>query len=74
MDGETTIHLKCDVELLLECPTAGTCSKWAADALRKAADRLEKEQLQDGFHPLSDNVGKNIGTLYVDYSEGWTEV
>lgn len=69
MDEEDfTSRLKCDVELDFPGPNTATLNKWAADALRKLADRLEKDEFDDGFHPVTDNVGKKIGTVYVDYS------
>lgn len=67
---ELTPHLKCDIELELTGPNLGTIDKWAADALRKVADRLERGEYEDGFTDVKDNVGKKIGTIYVDYSEG----
>lgn len=69
MDDENLIlHLKCDVELEFTGPNDATLNKWAAGALRKLADRLERAEFQDGFHPVNDNVGKPIGTIYVDYT------
>lgn len=72
-DDETTPHLKCDIELNLEGPTIATLNKWTADVLRRLAARIESDEFEDGFHPVTDSVGKPIGTIYVDYS-GWTEV
>lgn len=70
-DGqELTPRLKCDVELELSGPTGETLNKWAADALRILADRLERNEFEDGFSDAKDRVGKKIGTIYVDYSEG----
>jgi hypothetical protein len=44
-------------------------NKWAADVLRRLADRIEKDEFcgQDGHHPLMDNVGKKIGEVYITY-------
>ena len=61
-------HLKCDVEMNLIAPSLPTANKWAADALRRVADRIEKNELTDGFHPLNDGAGKLIGEVYVDYA------
>ncbi|MEX0956025.1 MAG: hypothetical protein WDZ83_12535 [Rhizobiaceae bacterium] len=66
---ELTPYLKCDVELELSGPNLPTLDKWAADALRAVADRLEKGEYEDGFADVADRVGKKIGTVYVDYSE-----
>jgi len=66
---ELTPYLKCDVELELTAPNLRTLDKWAADALRAAADRLEKGEYPDGFSDVKDSVGKTIGKIYVDYSE-----
>lgn len=66
---ELTPRLKCDVELELIGPNARTLDKWAANALRAVADRLEKGEYEDGFTDVKDNTGKKVGTIYVDYSE-----
>jgi hypothetical protein len=59
--------LKCDVELDFAGPDGATLNKWAADALRKLADCIEKDELETGHHPVKDNVGKPIGTIYLDH-------
>jgi hypothetical protein len=61
-------RLKCDVELEFSAPNDATLNKWAADALRRVADRLERDEFEDGFSDVTDRVGKKIGTVYVDYS------
>jgi hypothetical protein len=38
------------------------------DALRRLADCIENDELDSGFHPVKDNVGKNIGTVYLDHT------
>jgi hypothetical protein len=62
-------HLKCDVEMEFEGPNDATMNKWAADVLRRLADRIEKDEFcgQDGHHPLMDNVGKKVGEVYITY-------
>ena len=67
-DDEVIPHLKCDVELDFAGPNDATLNKWAADALRKLADRIEKNEFDSGHHPVKDNVGKTLGTIYIDYS------
>lgn len=67
-DDELIPQLQCDIELILTGPNVATLNKWAADALRKLADRIEKEEFEDGHHEVKDNVGKSVGTIYVDYS------
>ncbi len=67
-EDEVTPHLKCDVEMEFTGPNDATLNKWAADALRKLADSIEKDEFDSGFHPVKDNVGKPVGTIYVDYS------
>jgi len=49
-------HLKCDVEMVFEGPNDATMNKWAADVLRRLADRIEKDEFcgQDGHHPLAE--------------------
>ena len=44
----TMDDLKCDVEINFSGPNHATLNKWAADALRRLADSLEKDELEDG--------------------------
>jgi len=67
MDDDVTPHLKCDVELDISGPNDATINKWIADALRRVADQIEKDKLDTGFHDVVDNVGKKIGTVYLDH-------
>lgn len=66
---ELTPHLKCDVELELSGPNFTTLNTWAANALRALADRLDRDEFDDGFSDMTDSSGKKIGTIYIDYSE-----
>jgi hypothetical protein len=66
-DDDVTPRLKCDIELDFTGPNDATLNKWAADTLRKLADRIEKDEFETGFHPVMDNVGKPVGEIYVDY-------
>jgi hypothetical protein len=69
MDDDDVIpHLQCDVEMELSGPNDATLNKWAADALRRLADSIENDELEDGHHDLKDSVGKTIGKVYIDYS------
>jgi hypothetical protein len=68
MDDDVIPHLLCDVEMELEGPNHATLNKWAADALRRLADSIENDELDDGHHDLKDNVGKTIGKVYIDFS------
>lgn len=70
MSDEMTPRLQCDVELELPGPNVRTIEKWAADALRAVADRLERGEYEDGHSDVTDAAGKKIGTVYIDYSEG----
>ncbi|MDR9772416.1 hypothetical protein RJJ65_07065 [Rhizobium hidalgonense] len=70
MDDHFTQYLKCDVELNFTGPSPAVLNKWAADVLRALADRIEKQEFDDGHHEVKDRVGKPVGTIYVDYSEG----
>jgi len=67
-DSEIIPHLKCDVELEFTGPNVATLNKWAANALRKLADCIEKDEFDSGWHPVKDNVGKPVGKICVDYS------
>jgi hypothetical protein len=44
-------------------------NKQAAALLRSVADRLEKDDFQDGFEEINDENGNQIGEIYVDYSD-----
>tara|TARA_R110002110_G_scaffold376568_2_gene586693 strand:+ start:202218 stop:202469 length:252 start_codon:yes stop_codon:yes gene_type:complete len=68
MDDEVIHNLTCDVELSLAGPTAATVDKRTADVLRKLADRIEKNEIEDGHHQVEDSTGKPAGTVYVDCS------
>jgi hypothetical protein len=68
MDSVVTPHLTCHIELELEGPTTKTLNTWCADALRKLADRIENDGFDDGHHAVKNNIGMQIGTIYVDYS------
>jgi len=68
MDEDDNTMLKCDVELNVAAPSLPTANRWVADALRRLADRLEREEFDDGLHDVADGAGKKIGTIYVDYS------
>jgi hypothetical protein len=68
MDDEEVIpHLICHIELEFVGPNDATLNKWAADTLRKLADRIQKNEFEDGHHPVLDSVGKNVGNIYVSY-------
>jgi hypothetical protein len=56
--------------LELSGPDVGSLNKWAAAALRRVAERLELGDYEDGFTAVTDRTGKEIGKIYVDYSEG----
>jgi hypothetical protein len=66
-DDDVIPSLQCDVEMELTGPNVATLNKWAADALRRLADLIESDSLETGHHDLKDNVGKTIGTVYLDY-------
>ncbi len=69
-NDEFVTHLKCDVELNITGPVLALVNKRVAAVLRSLADRLEKDEFEDGFHPVNDENGDKVGELYVDYSEG----
>ncbi|MNE95954.1 hypothetical protein D3C80_1941100 [compost metagenome] len=64
-------YLNCDVELKLSGQTGKDVDESCANALRELADRLEKGDFEDGLHPVTDNAGKLIGAIYIDYSQGF---
>lgn len=61
--------MQCDIELDFSGPVDKTLDGWAAAALRKLADRIEKGEFESGHHDVTDNVGKRIGSIYIDYYE-----
>lgn len=65
-DGTPTLFLTIETEF--EGPNIATLNKWAADALRRLADKIERNEFEDGHHPVTDNVGKPVGEVYFDYS------
>lgn len=66
-DDDVQPRLKCDVELDFAGPDEKALSKRAADILRQLAARIENEEFESGHHPVADDTGKPVGTLYVDY-------
>lgn len=73
MDDDLTTHLKCDVELNLTGADIATVNKRAAQELRRLADRIENDELGDGFHPMVKKVGEAMGEVYLDYSSSPVE-
>ncbi len=69
--SELTQYLVCDVELKVSGPHQKTVAAWAASALRRIADRLERHEFDDGHHDVTDNTGRPIGSVYFDFSEGY---
>ncbi|MBY3415029.1 hypothetical protein V7794_11590 [Rhizobium laguerreae] len=66
---EAVTVLKLDNELNLTGPMQALVNKQAAALLRSVADRLEKDDFQDGFEEINDENGNQIGEIYVDYSD-----
>lgn len=66
-EHDVSPNLKCDVAMEFSGPNDATLNKWAADVLRRLADSFDRNGLEDGYHDLRDNVGKPIGTVYIDY-------
>lgn len=68
MEEDDNTILKCDINLNVAAPSLATANNWVADALRRLADRLERDEFEDGFNEVADGAGKKIGEIYVDYS------
>lgn len=66
-DDDLILHLQCDVKIQIEGPTNATVNKWTADALRNVAAAIERDELDTGFHPVKDNVGKVVGEVYLSH-------
>lgn len=66
--NDVTPHIKCDIELDVSGPNEATVNHWIAEALRRLADKIEKDELDTGFHDVVDRPGKKIGTIYLDHS------
>ena len=69
--SELTQYIECDIELNVSGPSEKTVAVWTAKALRAIADRIEADGYEDGHHDVTDGSGRPIGTLYIDFSEGW---
>lgn len=66
-DEDVTPYLLCHIELDVPGPNYATINKWIAETLRRLADQIEKDELDTGHHDVPDNVGKKIGTIYLDH-------
>jgi methylphosphotriester-DNA--protein-cysteine methyltransferase len=66
-DDGITPCLTCHVELDVSGPNSETVNKWVADALRRLAHQIERDELETGHHDVPDNVGKKIGEVYLDH-------
>ena len=64
---DMTCRIKCDVEIDVSGPTDQTVVKWTADTLRGIADRLERDEFEDGHHTATDRSGRPVGTVYFDF-------
>ncbi len=62
------LHLNCEIELDISGPSDAVINKWTAETLRKLADRIERDEIETGHHPVKDNAGKEIGKIYLDHS------
>jgi hypothetical protein len=50
-DDDVILQLQCDVEMRFEGPNDTTLNKWAADALRRLADSIERDELENRLSP-----------------------
>jgi hypothetical protein len=69
---ESVTLLKFDLELNFSAPALGLVNQEAAAVLRALADRLEKNDFEDGFEKIKNEKGEEIGEVYVDYAEMFT--
>lgn len=69
---ELTQYIQCDIELNVSGPSDKTTVAWTASALRRIADKLERGEFEDGHHDVSDGSGRPIGSVYFDFSEGFS--
>lgn len=67
---DLTQFIQCDVELEVSGPSPQAVVSWTAAALRRIADRLEQGEFGDGHHEVGDNLGRPIGSVYFDFTEG----
>ncbi|MCD9147795.1 hypothetical protein [Pseudophaeobacter flagellatus] len=63
-------YIECNVELTCPGPSENVARGWTAAALRKIASKLERGEYQDGHHEVTGRIGKKIGEVYFDFSEG----
>ena len=68
-DPEATCAIRCDVELDIKGPTTKVINGWLADALRKLADQIERDEFEDGHHDVKDRHGRRFGGVYFDFYE-----
>ena len=60
-DDTTEERLKCDLEI--DCSN----SKAVAWVLRDLAEKIEKENLDTGWHDITVPNGDKVGELYLDF-------
>ncbi|WP_131726419.1 hypothetical protein [Cognatishimia activa] len=68
--GPMTQYIHRDIEIECAGPAQRVLSGWTARALRQIADKLERDEFQDGHHDVTDRHGKKLGSVYFDFSEG----
>jgi hypothetical protein len=69
-DGELKRILTCDIQIQITGPAVAVNNTQAADVLRALADRIEKGGFDVGHDVVTDRLGKPVGFIYVDYSDG----
>ena len=71
-DHDITPEFTCEIELELSGSNDATLTKWCADALRRIADRIGREELASGRYEVPNNIGKKMGTFDLEYT-GYAE-
>ena len=66
-DEDVIPHLRCEIELDFVGPSDVVLNNWTAEALRNLADRIENNDFETGNYSVTDNSGKLVGTIDIDY-------
>lgn len=63
-------NVQCDIELNVQGNDELQAQARTADLLRNIADRISKGEYTSDHHKVINDKGKEVGSIYVDYTEG----
>ncbi|MDW9366042.1 hypothetical protein GOA99_32795 [Sinorhizobium meliloti] len=61
--------LVCHIEIDVQADTEDAVTKETARVLREAADKIEADLLDTGFHKVNASDGTEWGEIYLDFYE-----